>query len=508
VVREDLAMRIWARLWAAGTPALMNAVLDNGDLFNGYERLIQEIRCAILPGGRFADVVANLRIRGSSEAAGELEALAASEGVSTSPEILRSAFSSLLRPRLCERIQSLLLRQTDNTAGSSIIALKCGIDEILLPALEIYRDEEDEGKDGEATFLWGNREEEPEVEDPEAIVPGMLFPGVTFVSGRWKECHKTTFIGSLIMHVNHGLPFLGREVRQMKCSFVQLDTPLPTFLQMMRGIREGSRTDASAVDIPERSILGVRRALDLTQTESREWLMRYCEDEKVELLVIDSRDSVFKGDENDAEQVRPFMREFLCAALRDRLGVNVVLLAHPNRSGTSTTRGSGEWEAAADSTWKLRAKKQGERTSSVDVFISGRHAMTEFSFAVDYLESHGGGVRIREVAKDTRDPVLESLGEEWLSTSEIAECAKRSRGVTKAALGRLLSQGLVVRRNHPQRDGDQWRSATRTGVNPGSPGTPPFEPDPYTPEGCVSGSVSGLTDNGESGSGRRGEAEA
>lgn len=54
------------------------------------------------------------------------------------------------------------------------------------------------------------------------------------------------------------------------------------------GRRRGIPESHHLQDIPERAILGVSRKLDLTQTESREWLSRFCEQEEVELLVINA----------------------------------------------------------------------------------------------------------------------------------------------------------------------------------------------------------------------------
>lgn len=467
------AIAIWARLWAKGEPALMNQILDNPQLFNGYEKLVKETRCALVPGGKFDDVVANLELRGQSETASELAALGRSEGASA-PWMLIRCFDRLTIGGVAERVQQAMLRMMDGSA--SVLTLKSAIDEILIPAIDLYPAPEPAGA-REVAIEWNDSETDPMTEEPEAIIEGLLYTGLTFVSGKWKECMKTTIVTALIQHVAQGLPFLGRQVRQKRCGFVQLDTPLAQFLKIATDLRTGMGTPAHAIP-------GWIGHLDLRQPGDQARLSQWVKDQEIELLAIDSLSAVFHGNENHADEVKPVLRGFFLKTLRDGLGCNIVILAHPNRAGTSTTRGSGDWEAAADSNWKLTAKVEDDITRSVTISVSGRHPPQKLTVELDFPEpgiagrpGHAG-ITIREVAAPTKpgpqrkSPIRQVLQEatDWLSTDAIAKLAHCSWKTATAELGRLLSAGEVDRRTREGRGGgDEWRLREPNSDTPTTP---------------------------------------
>lgn len=422
-------------------------VLDNPALFLRYEReIIEAVNTSIPKGGDFNETLERLREHGRDDVALELEELAGSRG-STNPETFRRYFERLRRPHVAEALRKLVEKLSDN--GTSLGMAQAQIAEIFKWERAI---QEPAGPEDGGAIMWNDPDTDPDEKLPEPIVKDLLYPGLTFVSGLWKECMKTTIITALIQHVAQGLPFLGRTVRQRRCAFVQLDTPIPRFLATARELRAGMSTHPYG-------ILGMRGRLDLTQTADQERLFAWCEEERIELLAIDALSSVFPANENDAELVKPVVRGFLLGRLRDTLGIDVVMLAHPNRSGTSRTRGSGEWEAAADSLWTLTAKKRGDLTETVTISITGRHAHHRLTLAFDWPQPACPGIRIREVKTEEAagDSIEAAVTTEWSSTKEISKAAKKRWEVTRQGLAELLARGVVDTRTNPEGKGEQWK---------------------------------------------------
>ncbi len=408
---------------------------------------------------------------------GDIEALAAYVEDTSGP-VDAGALRMLVREEgpsdmdTFERRFGLLTQHLLHTRLKTLTATEDGrIDVHLARALErrvelvaLLRDDAEK-----AIGPWNNPELETMEEAPAAIIDRLLYPGLTFVSGKWKECFKTTITTALIQHVAQGLSFLGRTTRQMRCGFVQLDTPFAQFCKIAADLRTGMNT-------PVYTISGWRASLDLTRPGDRMKLSKWVQNEKIELLAIDSLSSVFRGNENHADEVKPVLRGFFIEVLRDSLGSSLIILAHPNRAGTSTTRGSGDWEAAADSNWRLTAKVHDDITESVTISVSGRHPPQKLTVALDFPEpgingrpGHAG-ITIREVEGGRpQDAPWKSPGQartmtvlqeaqDWLSTQAVADLTGCALNTVKPILAQMFAASKLDRRDrHERGGGSDWR---------------------------------------------------
>ena len=451
---ETLAFRVWVRIWSQGRHDSTNAVLDNARLFP-QQPLIDAVNAAIPKGGKYDDTIEALRENGQDDVADELEEIAVSTG-SSDPQMFRRYFEKVRRPYVAEELAKVAESLKNN--GTSSTMAHARVSQLFKYEREIRESAPED--DSEGHFLYGDLEMEPETIKDEFIVEDMIVSGTTVASGPAKESHKSTFFIGVVFHIQNGMPFLGKRVRQLRCGMVQRDMSLGNFLEYTRAIQQG-------MGIPQNAIPGINRNLDLSQTKSQEWLAGFVERESIKFLVIDTLRAVSCADENSAKEIKPVIRTFINGELRDRLGCSVVLIAHPSRSGLSIVAGSADWEGAADSILKFSPRKRGDEVESVSVFGRGRHEDLKFGFAVDHLEKHGGGcvVRLveyrgrgRPIDEGVTDAVLDTLAaaSDPLSRHQIGAKVGKHHKTIQRALDELRDTGQVEFEDNPTAQGKLW----------------------------------------------------
>jgi hypothetical protein len=291
---------------------------------------------------------------------------------------------------------------------------------------------------------------EPVAAPPMAWIDGLLFPGYVNLSGTWKS-GKTWFCLVASICIQAGIPFLGRNVRKGKVAWIQIDMPVWSFLNYCRQLRAG-------MGLPEIGIPFMSDGrIDLKLPEHQRQLAAKLKELGTEILFIDSGRGVSTVKENDSDEVAGITRSFLCAELRDRLGITVVLITHAAKGGTGS-RGSGEWDAACDSTMVFTKTDPDSDTTTVS--CRGRHFPATFTFEIDDLGADGGdGVALREVEarKPGRPPTTDTKVEdflraapagEWYSLRSISASKKDGGagvrfGKAKEEVERLCGRGLV-----------------------------------------------------------------
>lgn len=461
VGREVLG--IWARLWARGELEMesMNRLLDNRSLFNGHEDLIQDIRCALVPGGAFDDVVAHMRLRGRGESAGELEALGHSDGPA-SPWLLRRGFEWLLLPQLCEKLQDVNLRQISRSPGASVFSLKAAIDEILLPALELYPEAEPPDA-REPILVIGDPEARPECPPLEWLIDGLVLSNATTaLIGPPKKAKKTLFALSLAFAVQSGTPFLGHTVKQRRVGVVQHDNPRAIFLDYVDKIQQGN--GFPAMRIPYRDGMS-NPGFDMAKPAGQKSLCTWIERTGIEVIILDSISGLCPhlNRKNDEEN-SPLYRGFINPILRDKFGLTVILLSHLSKLGGDTLIGGIDQTAAIDSKLCFNPTEGG----IVAIAGEGRHA--DFKLIVRVMVDEQGGLRLEETAQTAAEDrsdeellltFLRGRGEAWTIEREIGRGIGKSGDKTKTLLARALQKGLVeVRQKSPSsrgRPGQEWR---------------------------------------------------
>lgn len=240
---------------------------------------------------------------------------------------------------------------------------------------------------------FGDPAREPDLTSPPSWVDGLLYHGLTVGVGLWKRSSKTRFFLAMSFAIANGLPFLGRRTRQGRVLWLQRDMPVAQFIQFSRKLREGANVPANAIPF-------VASPLDLLRPDDQARLAALVKDLGAEVVLLDSVRGLSPSlEENASDSVAQLVRGFLIDTLRDRLGCSVVLIAHPGKS-SSTIRGSGDFEASADSILKFKPVVRADRAVAVEIFGEGRHAPIELAFTIDDLTTYGGGWLVREVDAD------------------------------------------------------------------------------------------------------------
>lgn len=306
-------------------------------------------------------------------------------------------------------------------------------------------------------YTVGDRVKERQIELPMPLIEGALFPGLTVMYGRWKRSKKTLYALAQAFCLQAGVPFLGRELDQKRVMFIQRDMPEGQFIEYARYIQEG-------LALPAAEIRYVSEAMDLNQAEDREKLLATLrqEAEKPDVLYIDSSRGVTRIDEDDAGEVSEFVRGYLINQIRDVLGINIVLVAHPGKNSQSV-RGSGDWEASADSIQSFKPNiPTGEEHSTftrVDGF--GRHEDFSLNFAIDHFHEQGRGWILREleggeqeIKSKVESPIarferMAPLIEGWYSSTQWGEkCKIRTKDRPDMVL-KLHARGLMQSNREP-----------------------------------------------------------
>jgi len=244
---------------------------------------------------------------------------------------------------------------------------------------------------------------EPVIVPPGWWVEDLLAPGYVTASGSWKT-GKSWLLLALSMAIATGTRIFGKGARQGNVAWLQLDMPDYDFIRYARLLREGMKLPVHAMPF-----LSSNR-IDLKQRPHQQGLVSTLKDLGTEILIIDSGRAASSVRENESDEVAALVRGFFCGQLRDELGISTALIAHGAKSGDGGTRGSGDFDAAADSCLAFTKPKDGEK---VTVKGRGRHRPLEFSFIIEDLEQFNGGVSLIDMTGqiEVTDDDIEALME-------------------------------------------------------------------------------------------------
>ncbi len=317
---------------------------------------------------------------------------------------------------------------------------------------------------------WVNDPEREEIAPPlEPWIEGLLYPGLTTASGPWK-IGKTWFWLDGSIRIAAGIPFLGRKVRKGRPGWLQVDMTPADFAEYARKLREGGQP---VVGLPFFS----DGRIDLKRPDHQHELCARLKDQGIDILFIDSCRAATSVKENESDEVATFTRRFLCGELRDRLGISIVLITHAAKGSTGGARGSGDWDAAADSCLSFSLNESGETT----IKGKGRHPPLELTFAIDDLTAHSGGVVIRERQaghravdegrrKDARVEDFLRSNPDFCSLRTIMDQAHVGFEKAKEEVNRLHGRGLVEHDGRPEKDRKwRWCPNCRPGAFPAFP---------------------------------------
>ncbi len=304
-------------------------------------------------------------------------------------------------------------------------------------------------------------EREPKIELPEPWVEDLLMPGYTTVSGPWKS-GKTWLCLAASICIASGREFLGRATKKGSPAWLQLDMPSWSFIEYCRLLRLGMRLPE--VGIP---FFGNGR-IDLKRPDHQAALVKKLEALRVDILFIDSGRAASTVKENESDEVAGLVRKLFCAELRDRRGCSVVLITHAAKGANGGTRGSGEFDAAADSCLSFARAEEGE---PIQVTGRGRHPPVKFAFTIEDQTDNGLGVVLREAdttekaapkkgnktAQRVEDFLRSAPAGEWLSLRKVHEKAKGRYGAVRVAVRDLWGKGLVEHDDEADENRWKWR---------------------------------------------------
>ena len=99
-------------------------------------------------------------------------------------------------------------------------------------------------------------------------------------------------------------------------------------------------------------------------------LLDSCIREHISILILDSIAAVFGQDLNSAAHVRPFLNYL--SAWANEHEVTIILIGHPNKTGTGGVSGSVDWHNGVRSRWELKEKDKDE--DEKDTYYALSHA--------------------------------------------------------------------------------------------------------------------------------------
>jgi len=365
----------------------------HADVFTGrFRSLLADVRSYISEADEDA-AAALLRAEGKIAAADLLDELAA-DGGRMSDAVFADTFSRLAAKRDAERLYDIAidLDHGDVTPADAWRRID-----------DIRRDANASGDPGDIAelftpALFNDPLDEPPAEEPRWWWAGRLVEGYTVCSGRWKSC-KTWLALALSQHIAIGESLFGLAVRQGNPAWLQLDMPTAAFLRYARLLRQGMK-------LSERSMpFWSSNRIDLARADHQDALVEQIERLKIDILFVDSGRAASTVKENESDEVSRLVRGLFCGRLRDELGCSVVLITHAAKGSTGGTRGSGDWDAAADSLLRV---ERGEKSERIGVKTTGRHAPAEFAFGLEDLSAFGGGVSLFD-ASGRADVTPESI---------------------------------------------------------------------------------------------------
>lgn len=391
------AFRVMLRSLSHGENSLIHPILNHrqlfadGDLPSSERHLIQALGNVVhlCPGGDFEELTEQL-IEHDLEAAELFSELAFSAG-SSDPTLFWRYFEEAQAPFVADKLAQVSERISHS--GLSVCDAWREVERIrpeLNGSLPAQKEED-------GVFFIGDSDLEPEYEEnvPD-IIQGLLKGGTAIAAGMRKKSFKTTFLMAALMHVQCGKSFLGREVRQMNVGIVNKDMPQNLFIDYNRQIRTGM--ELGNLSPP---IACYDQAIDIARTEGQDLLVKMVQKYEIKLLLLDSLRGVSSANEDKAQDAGKVIRRFLNNVLRDELGCDPILVAHPSR-GDSVVAGSWDWEGAADSILKFSPHIVDGVVQYVSIFGEGRHEDFRLNFIVENLRAEGCGCLVREIEESER----------------------------------------------------------------------------------------------------------
>jgi hypothetical protein len=204
--------------------------------------------------------------------------------------------------------------------------------------------------------------------------------------------------------------------------------------------------------------------LDTAETVLREMI----DEPSAGLMVLDSQRALWYGAENEAEAVRPFYA--MLRRVARATGAAIVVLHHDNKAGGYS--GSTDLNAGVDSRLHLVREDDGRTTLKHEKCraapeqppLAYRLHLEGDRYAFELLD--------RRSDRDLADQLLDYLGDEWLTLTEIAAGVRNRRVDVEPVLRELTRDGVVEYAKDPAGRAASarcWRLSQATG-QAGQPG--------------------------------------
>ena len=190
--------------------------------------------------------------------------------------------------------------------------------------------------------------------------------------------------------------------------------------------------------------------LDLSKQEQQEHLLKYCIDNKIEVLFLDNLSCLFRrvreNEADDWERVQPFLLD--CR----RNKISVIIVAHAGRSGEAP-RGTSKREDIAD--WIIKVKQSENspcepdcdnvrQVSSIISFEKNREGFLNEITPQNFIFRTKDGQMKIEFAKESIDECFFSLVESGVNTcGELAEELNYSKGYISKLAKKYEKEGKL-----------------------------------------------------------------
>lgn len=269
---------------------------------------------------------------------------------------------------------------------------------------------------------------------------------------------KTAVTVSMACSVASGTTFLGREVEQRRTLYVVGEGARG----MQRRVRAWSETWKR--DVPEDSLsFMVRPRGSLSEAETWRELLRYCQDEEIGFVVLDTM-SALAPDADETKDAPRIVRGL--NDLAEQIDGTALLVHHPGWSNSGRSRGGYQLQGNVDEVLVLTAASEGSEhlAVKVDKRKDGESGYTHYLRRMVVplgADENGDPVssitvehsRISDAEVPLRERVLGYLsacGDLGASPSDIAEevGAKRSSGGFRSTLTNLVEDGLAATRGN------------------------------------------------------------
>jgi archaellum biogenesis ATPase FlaH len=272
--------------------------------------------------------------------------------------------------------------------------------------------------------------------DLEWLIPGWIPRSTTLLLHADGGVGKTLFAYQVMECVLKGIPWNGYHVNTGKCLLVQCDEP---------GIVTAERIEIRGIDND-----APLRILSNWQAENLPRLAQYIEQERPDLIIIDSLTTINKActfSENDTEYARPLLH---LRDLANDYGATVIIIHHSNAGGSA--RGTRAIHNSVSEVWSFRrGDTLNDRTLRVEKTRLGRppgdyrFQFNDTDFTFYYLgEGSEDGDNDAPTEERVRLYLSEHPGTPYAS-EELAEVLSIAKNTARKVARELWAKGLCKR---------------------------------------------------------------